>query len=73
LRLHGIADLGEDAAECVLFRNGGPQWMPGIDAVDGQCRGLDVGAFEGPHVIAVRFAAAQTPVLAEFDHHRRDL
>jgi hypothetical protein len=72
LHLHGITHLGEDAPERVLLRDGGPQRVPRVDAVDGERGRLEIRAFERAHVVRVRFAATQAAVRPELDQHRGD-
>jgi len=71
--LHAGPHFLENALQRFALVDRRPQWMPGVDLVDLQCRRFDVGALEGFDVIAVRRAAHQAARIVEFDHHRGDL
>ncbi len=72
LRLHGVAHLGEDSPERVLFRQRRSQRMPRVDAVHRERGGFEIRAFEGPYMIGVRLATMQPSVGSELDQHCRD-
>ena len=58
VRADGGADLAEQPLQRVTLRNGRPQRMPRIDAVDLERHRIESRALEGLHVKAMRRAAA---------------
>ncbi len=70
---HGLAHRCEDALQGLPFRQRHAKGVPGIDAVELQRLGIEVGAFEGLHVTAHGVAGVEKPRFVHLDDDGGDL